>query len=388
MAGAARHLLAHGDAMMAKRTVVPGGGAAARGPRLCARGCRGRGGAALPSFVPRYHPGTGGAAPPQRPAPGLGEEQSFAMAFQLLDKDGDGLLSQPEAFRLLAFVNATQARRPAAAGQGAGADDAAAAAAPLHWDQHLAAGLRDAAASGRGVAGALAAFVAAKLSGRLQRRPPRASDLLWSALGMAAAMGALLAAAGHAAALPVVGPLHQQARVGLPLMLGSFGTLAVLLFARPDAEPVRAWPIVAGQLAATAVAVVAVKVLGTSVAARAAAMGAALAVMMQIDAVHPPGGALVLLAMDNKAVQALEWGYLLWPSLLLSLGVVMPLAYATNALKRAAAFDWPGAGAPPGGGGEGAAAAAAPWGAGDAERWRGAVMAPPGAAPGAGKRSR
>lgn len=51
-----------------------------------------------PSYVPRYHPRD------PSPQPLVGEEQSFSMAFQLLDKDGDGQLSQAEAWRLLAFV--------------------------------------------------------------------------------------------------------------------------------------------------------------------------------------------------------------------------------------------------------------------------------------------
>jgi hypothetical protein len=57
---------------------------------------------------------------------------------------------------------------------------------------------------------ALRRFVAAKLSGGLQRRPPRASDLAWSALGMAAFIGALALLAGRAGSLPIVGPAHQR----------------------------------------------------------------------------------------------------------------------------------------------------------------------------------
>lgn len=105
----------------------------------------------------------------------------------------------------------------------------------------------------------------------------------------------------------------------------------------------------------------------------------------------------MLLAFDNKAVQALEWGFLLWPSLLLTLCVALPIAAATNVLKRRVQFDWPGAAAraapPEPGAAVGAAvaaAAAAPgrgaWGPDDAERWRAAVMAAPGADHGLGKR--
>lgn len=85
-------------------------------------------------------------------------------------------------------------------------------------------------------------------------------------------------------------------------MLGSFGTFAVLLFARPEAEPVRLWPVVAGQLASAAIAVTFVKLFGTSIASKAAAMAVMCATMMHIDAVHPPGGArssLFACVIDN-----------------------------------------------------------------------------------------
>jgi len=156
----------------------------------------------------------------------------------------------------------------------------------LHWDQHLAQGIRQARASG-GLLQALGSYIAAKLSGQLQARPPQLSDILWSSMGMGATIALLALIAAQAAVLPFAGPLHQQ---GLPLLLGSFGTFCVLLFARPESAPVRPWCVVAGQLASAAVAVAVFKALGTGVIAKASAMALACAVMMQIDAVHPPGG--------------------------------------------------------------------------------------------------
>lgn len=96
----------------------------------------------------------------------------------------------------------------------------------------------------------------------------------------------------QATTLPLVGPLHSA---GLPLLLGSTGALCVLLFGRPDAEPVRLWTVAAGQLASAAIAVAVFKAFGRGVAAKALAMAAALAAMMRIDAVHPPGGACAII---------------------------------------------------------------------------------------------
>jgi hypothetical protein len=70
---------------------------------------------------------------------------------------------------------------------------------------------------------------------------------------------------------PITRPLALPTlfrKQGLPLLLGSFGTMAVLLFARPDAEPVRLWPVVGGQLAAAAIAVACLKVSASALTLR------------------------------------------------------------------------------------------------------------------------
>jgi CBS-domain-containing membrane protein len=77
---------------------------------------------------------------------------------------------------------------------------------------------------------------------------------------------------------------------GLPLILGSFGTLTILLFGRPEAEAVRLWPLVAGQLGSIAIALSVLQLLGTGIVQRAVAMGATVAYMMWSDCIHPPGG--------------------------------------------------------------------------------------------------
>jgi len=76
---------------------------------------------------------------------------------------------------------------------------------------------------------------------------------------------------------------------GLPLLLGSFGTFAILLFGRPEAEAVRLWPLVAGQLGATAIAMSFIHIWGANLVSRAAAMATTVAYMMWTDSIHPPG---------------------------------------------------------------------------------------------------
>jgi CBS-domain-containing membrane protein len=79
---------------------------------------------------------------------------------------------------------------------------------------------------------------------------------------------------------------------GLPLLLGSFGTLTVLLFGKPDADSVRPWPLIAGQLGSMVIALLVLGVFGAGLLQRAVAMGAAVAYMMWADCIHPPGGEL------------------------------------------------------------------------------------------------
>lgn len=62
------------------------------------------------------------------------------------------------------------------------------------------------------------------------------SDLIWTFLGAFLSMLALGTVAQQIHTWPVVGTLHRS---GLNLIIGSFGTICVLLFCRPDAEAIR-----------------------------------------------------------------------------------------------------------------------------------------------------
>lgn len=54
----------------------------------------------------------------------------------------------------------------------------------------------------------------------------------------------------------------------------------------------------------------------------------------------------MLMAMDNAAIQQMSWAYLLYPSLLLSVCLLLPMAAATNWLRRNYQFDAPWAAGP------------------------------------------
>jgi hypothetical protein len=110
-----------------------------------------------------------------------------------------------EAYRLVAYYLALQHHKPPPAKRRA-----------LTFDQHLLSSISTASkltgGSWTGIAASCEAFVGAKLAGGLQAHPPRCSDIVWGAAGMAAAVLALGVLAAAAKTLPVVGPLHQTGR--------------------------------------------------------------------------------------------------------------------------------------------------------------------------------
>ena len=162
------------------------------------------------------------------------------------------------------------------------------------------------------------------------------------------------------------------------------------------------------QVGAAAIAVASVALLGPGLLGRSAGMGLCIAFMMWGDCVHPPGGApracsaargggapciflahrrratlphhlqrslkpptpfpacagaLVVMAMDSAAIQSIQWYWLLYPSLAVSLAILLPCSALACWLKRAARFDWPAVAA---------AAAGADGGAGSGSRLKAA----------------
>ncbi|KAG2450011.1 hypothetical protein HYH02_000115 [Chlamydomonas schloesseri] len=219
----------------------------------------------------------------------------------------------------------------------AASTSAPAAAAPLSWDLQVFTGFVNAIKRGESPMSALWRYMRGKLSNQGKNRA-RASDLLWSFCGMFAAVTALGVMNLYVRTWPVVGEWHQQ---GLGLLLGSFGTLCVLIFGRPDAEAVRVWNLLAGHVIATVTVLTLLHLLGPSVLSRALAMAAMIAVMLFTDSVHPPGGALVLMAVDSAAIQRMDWWFMLYPSLTITIALLLPLGIAVNWLKRNIKFDFP-----------------------------------------------
>ncbi|KAG2493875.1 hypothetical protein HYH03_007813 [Edaphochlamys debaryana] len=268
------------------------------------------------------------------------------------DGDGDGRLTLAECQQAIAALQAldippaattTAALHSAVTSSSAPQATTSKPSVPNTWELQLFNGLKAARERGQSPMTAVMDYVRGKMNNSGKARVS-ASDVVWSFCGMFASVAALGIINLHVRTWPLVGVWHQQ---GVGLLLGSFGTLCVLIFGRPDAEAVRIWNLLAGHVVATFTVLALLHVLGPSVWSRALAMAAMIAAMLLTDSVHPPGGALVLMAVDSAAIQRMDWWFMLYPSLTFTLGVLLPIGATVNWLKRNVKFDWPAAPATP-----------------------------------------
>lgn len=127
------------------------------------------------------------------------------------------------------------------------------------------------------------------LSGFLPVLPRPPGHELWRAsIGAAAGIGLCAAVA---MAMPDAGPLRL-------VLIAPLGASAVLAFAVPNAPLAQPWSAVAGNMLSALVAVIVLSVY-SGPWAPPLAVGLAIAAMMFARALHPPGGAVALLAALN-----------------------------------------------------------------------------------------
>lgn len=132
----------------------------------------------------------------------------------------------------------------------------------------------------------------------------------------AGALIGLVAAGGLMAATGAIAP-------GMPLLIAPIGASAVLAFAVPASPLAQPWPVVGGNMLSAIVGItVALLIPSPALAAGLAVAGAILA-MSLARCLHPPGGAVALLAaIGGPAVAALGYGFALVPVAANSLALV------------------------------------------------------------------
>lgn len=154
--------------------------------------------------------------------------------------------------------------------------------------------------------------------------PPRAglAEIAWSFLGAVCGIG--LVAWLHE---DVVGP------AGLPLLIGSFGASAVLLYGAPLSPLAQPRNLLGGHFLSALVGVaVGLYLPGPHWAVCAVAVAAAIALMHATGTLHPPGGATALIAVTGgPKIYALGYLYALAPALS-GAAVMLAVALVANNL--------------------------------------------------------
>lgn len=89
--------------------------------------------------------------------------------------------------------------------------------------------------------------------------------------------------------------------VGRPLLIGSFGASAVLLFGVTESPLSQPRNLVGGHLISAAVAVAVVALFGSSPITIALAVGLSMLLMHLTHTTHPPGGATALIGVQGAA---------------------------------------------------------------------------------------
>ena len=131
-----------------------------------------------------------------------------------------------------------------------------------------------------------------KLRGGLDRRLPLPSvrELIWSFIG--AFLGIMSVSVLNKWLTP---------EIDLPLLIGSFGASAVLIFAVPDSKLSQPRNFLGGQVISAIVGVVVRLIIHETWISEPVGMSLALAAMQLTSTTHPPGGAtaLIVCSMDT-----------------------------------------------------------------------------------------
>lgn len=127
-------------------------------------------------------------------------------------------------------------------------------------------------------------------------------------------------------ALSILAILAITELSGHPLLIGSFGASAVLLFGANDSPLAQPRNLIGGHLVSALAAVVIVALLGSGPIAIATGVGVAISLMHMTKTTHPPGGATALIGVQGHAGLA----YILVPVLAGALVLLLVALFTNN----------------------------------------------------------
>lgn len=132
----------------------------------------------------------------------------------------------------------------------------------------------------------------------------------------------------------LVGRLLIGEEAGAAGLLPAMGASAVLFYGAPSSPLARPWPAIAGNLVSAIAGVAVAAVIPEPTLAAASAVALALAAMSALGCLHPPGGAVALLAVvGGPAVREAGFAYVLTP-VAVNAFVMFGVAWAYNRVAR------------------------------------------------------
>lgn len=126
----------------------------------------------------------------------------------------------------------------------------------------------------------------------------------------------LRAWAGTALAMLILVGLEKllQQQWNLPLLMGSLGASAVLVFGVPQSRLAQPRCVIGGHVVSALTGVAAFQLLGGDMLAASGAVSFALVLMQLTRTLHPPGGATALMAViGGEHIHAMGFSYALLP---------------------------------------------------------------------------
>ncbi|KLK91362.1 membrane protein [Microvirga vignae] len=114
--------------------------------------------------------------------------------------------------------------------------------------------------------------------------------------------------------LGLIGTRSRDLMEGLPLLSAPLGASAILLFALPGSPLAQPWSILGGNMISAAIGVACARWIPEELIAASMAGTLSVAMMFVLRCLHPPSGALALMAvLGGPTIKAAGFGFVVWP---------------------------------------------------------------------------
>jgi CBS domain-containing membrane protein len=140
-------------------------------------------------------------------------------------------------------------------------------------------------------------------------------------------------------------PWREKARLSIiagisgPLLVGSMGASAILLFGLPASPISQPWAFIGGHLVSASIGIICARVIGNPIIAVSFAVGLSIAGMFMLRCLHPPGGAITMITvLGGDQIHQMGFQFLLFP---VGINLVLMLALALLVNNYAAGRHYP-----------------------------------------------